>query len=73
VPAGEVYLPVESPRGELGCYIVADGGPKPYRLHVRGPSFVNLQAVSLLMRGCSMSDTITVISTIDPVMGEVDR
>ena len=73
VPAGEVYVAVESPRGELGCYIVADGGPKPYRIHVRGPSFVNLQAVSLLMRGGSMSDTITVISTIDPVMGEVDR
>ena len=73
VPAGEVYSAVESPRGELGCYLVADGGPKPYRLHVRGPSFVNLQAVSLLMRGGSMSDTITVISTIDPVMGEVDR
>ena len=73
VPAGEVYMAVESPRGELGCYIVADGGPKPYRIHVRGPSFVNLQAVSLLMRGGSMSDTITVISTIDPVMGEVDR
>ena len=73
VPAGEVYLAVESPRGEIGCYLVADGGPRPYRLHVRGPSFVNLQAVSLLMRGGSMADTITVISTIDPVMGEVDR
>jgi len=73
VPVGEVYSAVESPRGEIGCYIVSDGGPKPYRLHVRGPSFVNLQAVSLLMRGGSMSDTITVISTIDPIMGEVDR
>ncbi len=73
VPVGEVYSAVESPRGEIGCYIVSDGGPNPYRLHVRGPSFVNLQAVSLLMRGGSMSDTITVISTIDPVMGEVDR
>jgi len=73
VPIGEVYSAVESPRGEIGCYIVSDGGPKPYRLHVRGPSFVNLQAVSLLMRGGSMSDTITVISTIDPIMGEVDR
>ena len=73
VPAGEVYQAVESPRGELGCYIVADGGPKPYRLHVRAPSFVNLQAVPLLMRGGSVSDTITVISTVDPVMGEVDR
>ncbi|HUX04238.1 MAG TPA: NADH-quinone oxidoreductase subunit D [Acidimicrobiales bacterium] len=73
VPVGEVYSAIESPRGEIGCYIVSDGGPKPYRIHVRGPSFVNLQAVSLLMRGGSMSDTITVISTIDPVMGEVDR
>ncbi|MHB1209052.1 MAG: NADH-quinone oxidoreductase subunit D [Acidimicrobiales bacterium] len=73
VPVGEVYSAVESPRGEIGCYIVSDGGPNPYRLHVRGPSFVNLQAVSLLMRGGSMSDTITVVSTIDPVMGEVDR
>ena len=73
VPAGEVYQAVESPRGELGCYLVADGGPKPYRLHVRAPSFVNLQAVPLLMRGGSVSDTITVISTVDPVMGEVDR
>jgi NADH-quinone oxidoreductase subunit D len=73
VPVGEVYSAVESPRGEIGCYLVSDGGPKPYRLHVRGPSFVNLQAVSLLMRGGAMSDTITVISTIDPIMGEVDR
>ncbi len=73
VPAGEVYTSVESPRGELGCYIVSDGGPKPYRIHVRAPSFVNLQAVPLLMRGGSLSDTITVISTVDPVMGEVDR
>jgi len=73
VPAGEVYSAVESPRGELGCYIVADGGPKPYRIHVRAPSFVNLQAIPLLMRGGSISDAITVISTVDPVMGEVDR
>jgi NADH-quinone oxidoreductase subunit D len=73
VPPGEVYTAVESPRGELGCYLVADGGPKPWRLHVRAPSFVNLQAVPLLMRGGSVSDTITVISTVDPVMGEVDR
>ncbi len=73
VPVGEVYSAIESPRGELGCYIVSDGGPKPYRIHVRAPSFVNLQAVPLLMRGGLMSDTITVISTVDPVMGEVDR
>jgi NADH-quinone oxidoreductase subunit D len=73
VPAGEVYMAVESPRGELGCYLVSDGGPKPYRMHTRAPSFVNLQAVPLLMRGGMVSDAITVISTVDPVMGEVDR
>ncbi len=73
VPAGEVYSAVESPRGELGCYLVADGGAKPWRIHVRAPSFVNLQAVPLLMRGGSISDAITVISTVDPVLGEVDR
>ncbi len=73
VPAGEVYSAIESPRGEIGCYLVSDGGPKPYRIHVRAPSFVNLQAVPLLMRGGSMSDAITVVSTVDPIMGEVDR
>ena len=73
VPAGEVYVAVESPRGELGCYLVSDGGPKPWRMHTRAPSFVNLQALPLLMRGGMISDTITVISTIDPIMGEVDR
>ena len=73
VPAGEVYSAIESPRGELGCYLVSDGGPKPYRLHVRAPSFVNLQAVPLMMRGGSVSDAITVISSVDPIMGEVDR
>ena len=73
VPAGEVYTAVESPRGEIGCYLVSDGGPKPYRLHVRAPSFTNLQAMPLLMRGASVSDAITMISTVDPVLGEVDR
>ncbi len=73
VPAGEVYSAVESPRGEIGCYMVSDGGPKPYRIHVRAPSFTNLQAMPLLMRGASMSDAITMISTVDPVLGEVDR
>jgi len=73
VPAGEVYSAIESPRGELGCYLVSDGGSKPYRLHVRAPSFVNLQAVPLMMRGGMVSDAITVVSTIDPILGEVDR
>lgn len=73
VPAGEVYSAIESPRGEIGCYMVSDGGPKPYRIHVRAPSFTNLQAMPLLMRGASVSDAITMISTVDPVLGEVDR
>jgi NADH-quinone oxidoreductase subunit D len=73
VPAGETYTAIESPRGEIGMYLVSDDSSKPFRLHVRGPSFVNLQAVPLLMRGGLMSDTVTVISTVDPVMGEVDR
>jgi NADH-quinone oxidoreductase subunit D len=68
-----VYSAVESPRGEIGCYLVSDGSSKPYRLHVRGPSFVNLQAIPLLMRGGSVSDAITTVSTVDPVLGEVDR
>jgi NADH-quinone oxidoreductase subunit D len=73
VPEGEVYVAVESPRGELGCYIVSDGSAKPYRLHVRGPSFVNLQALPHMIRGGLIADAVAVISTIDPVMGEVDR
>jgi NADH-quinone oxidoreductase subunit D len=73
VPAGETYVGIESPRGEIGCYLVADGGAKPYRMHTRAPSFTNLQAVPLLLRGGTLSDTVTVISTVDPVMGEVDR
>jgi len=73
VPEGEVYVAIESPRGELGCYIASDGGSKPYRLHMRGPSFVNLQALPLLMRGGLLSDAVAVISSVDPVMGEVDR
>ena len=73
VPEGEVYVAIESPRGELGCYLASDGGPKPYRMHIRGPSFVNLQALPLLMRGGLLSDAVAVISSVDPVMGEVDR
>ena len=73
VPEGEVYVAIESPRGELGCYLVSDGSPKPYRMHIRGPSFVNLQALPLLLRGGLMADAVAVISSVDPVMGEVDR
>jgi NADH-quinone oxidoreductase subunit D len=73
VPEGEVYVAIESPRGELGCYLVSDGSAKPYRLHIRGPSFVNLQALPTLLRGGLMADAVAVISSVDPVMGEVDR
>ena len=73
VPAGEVYVAIESPRGELGCYLVSDGGPKPYRMHIRGPSFVNLQTLPVMMRGALVADAVAVISSVDPVMGEVDR
>ncbi len=73
VPEGEVYVAIESPRGELGCYLVSDGSPKPYRLHIRAPSFVNLQGLPLMMRGGLVADAVAVCSSIDPVMGEVDR
>jgi NADH-quinone oxidoreductase subunit D len=73
VPEGEVYVATESPRGELGCYLVADGTPKAYRMHIRGPSFVNLQGLPLMMRGGLLADGVAICSTIDPVMGEVDR
>ncbi len=73
VPEGEVYVAVESPRGELGCYIVSDGSAKPYRLHVRGPSFVNLQSLPVMLRGGLVADAIATISSVDPVMGESDR
>ncbi len=73
VPSGEVYTAVESPRGELGCYMVSDGSQKPYRMHMRGPSFVNLQSMPTMMKGAMVADAIAIISSIDPVLGEVDR
>ncbi|HEX2048535.1 MAG TPA: NADH-quinone oxidoreductase subunit D [Acidimicrobiales bacterium] len=73
VPEGEVYVAIESPRGELGCYLVSDGSAKPYRMHVRGPSFVNLQALPHMVAGGLVADAVAVISSIDPIMGEVDR
>ncbi len=73
VPPGEVYLPVESPRGELGVYVVSDGGNRPYRVRLRDPSFVNLQAVPQMMRGAMVADAIAIIASLDPVMGGVDR
>lgn len=73
VPEGEVYVAIESPRGELGCYLVSNGTSKPHRLHIRAPSFVNLQSLPLLLRGGLMADAVATTSSVDPVMGEVDR
>ena len=73
VPPGEAYAAVESPRGELGCYLVSDGGPNPYRMHIRAPSFANLQTLPHLMEGGFIADAVAVISSVDPIMGEVDR
>ncbi|MXZ84184.1 MAG: NADH-quinone oxidoreductase subunit D [Acidimicrobiia bacterium] len=73
VPAGEVYAAVESPRGELGCYMVSDGSAVPYRMHIRGPSFVNLQTLPHMMQGGMVADAVAIISSVDPIMGEVDR
>ena len=73
VPEGEAYVAIESPRGELGCYIVSDGGAKPLRLHTRAPSFANLQALPILLADSIISDTIASLASLDPVLGDVDR
>jgi len=73
LPKGAVYVPVESPRGELGVYLESDGGPKPYRVHWRTPSFVNLQALPLLSKGHLVADLVALIGTVDVVLGDVDR
>ncbi|AOS61362.1 NADH-quinone oxidoreductase subunit D [Actinoalloteichus hymeniacidonis] len=73
VPAGQVYVPVESPRGELGVHLVSDGGTRPMRAHVREPSFVNLQSFPAMSEGGLIADAIVSVASIDPVMGGVDR
>ncbi|MFQ5522939.1 MAG: NADH dehydrogenase (quinone) subunit D [Acidimicrobiia bacterium] len=73
VPPGETYVAVESPRGELGCYLVSDGGARPYRMHVRGPSFYNIQGLPIMMADSLVADTVATIASLDPVMGDVDR
>ena len=73
VPAGQVYVPIESPRGELGAQIVSDGGTRPYRMHFRTPSFSNLQATSAMCEGSLIADVVAAVASIDPVMGDVDR
>ena len=73
VPAGQVYTSVESPRGELGCHAVSDGGTRPFRAHFRDPSFTNLQSLAAMTEGGMVADVIAAVATIDPVMGGVDR
>jgi NADH-quinone oxidoreductase subunit D len=73
VPEGEVYTTVESPRGELGCYVASDGGPKPWRVKFRAPSFVALQATATCMSGALIADMIAIVGSLDTLMGEVDR
>jgi NADH-quinone oxidoreductase subunit D len=72
-PAGEAYVGVESPRGELGFYIVSDGSGRPIRVHERAPSFANLQALPRIVEGGVVADVVACIATLDPIMGEVDR
>jgi NADH-quinone oxidoreductase subunit D len=72
-PVGEVYVSIEAPKGELGYFIVSDGSTQPYRLRVRPPSFVNLQALDKMVRGALVADVVAVIGTLDIVLGEVDR
>ena len=73
VPAGETYAVAESPRGEVGCYMVSDGTGKPIRMHVRGPSFYNLQTMSAMIENRMVADGVAIVSSVDPIMGEVDR
>jgi NADH-quinone oxidoreductase subunit D len=72
-PVGDVYQAIESPRGELGFFIASDGSPKPYRMKVRAPSFVNLQSLEKMVKGRLLSDVVACIGTTDIVLGEVDR
>ena len=73
VPPGEVYSAIESPRGELGCFVVADGSAKPARVHMRDPSFVNLQALPVMVKDSLIADMIAAVAMLDPILGGVDR
>jgi NADH-quinone oxidoreductase subunit D len=73
VPPGEAYRAVESPRGDLGCFVVADGSAKPARVHMRDPSFVNLQALPEMGKGGLIADLIACVAMLDPILGGVDR
>ena len=73
VPAGQVYVAIEAPRGELGAHVVSDGGTRPYRVHYREPSFINLQAIPAVAEGGLLADVIAGGASLDPVMGGCDR
>ena len=73
VPAGEVYMPIEASKGELGVYMKSNGGPKPDRVHFRGPSFVNLSALPVMCEGEMIADVVAIIGSLDIVLGEIDR
>jgi NADH-quinone oxidoreductase subunit D len=73
VPPGEVYFPIESPRGELGCFVRSDGSSKPARVHMRDPSFVNLQSFSHMAKGAYIADLIATLAMLDPILGGIDR
>ena len=73
IPKGEAYARVEGPRGEVGCYLIADGGPKPYRMKWRGASFSNLAVLPHIIPGHKVADVVAIIGSVDPVFGEVDR
>ena len=73
VPAGQVYVPIESPRGEFGFHLVSDGSAKPWRAHLRSPSLVCLQSLGALCEGHYLADMIAILASIDPVLGDVDR
>ena len=73
VPEGEIYVAIESPRGEQGCYLVSDGGPKPWRVHFRAPSFVALEATATCTHDALVADLIAIVGSLDAVMGDTDR
>ncbi len=73
VPKGEAYARVEGPRGEVGCYLVADGSQKPYRMKWRGASFSNLAVLPYILPGVTVADVVAIMGSVDPVFGEVDR
>jgi NADH-quinone oxidoreductase subunit D len=73
VPPGEAYYPIESPRGELGCFVRSDGSSKPARVHMRDPSFVNLQATAPMVRDSYLADLIATLAMLDPILGGIDR